>query len=104
MDKVRENDGLTLRQGDAGFLRGFLTAEHIGHISGERAHGLHTFGVLAHFVGGSAVYLIPVLGRYDGHLKNAEVFVDLIPCGRCAGAARGDDAGCGFQIKRVEAG
>ena len=103
MDKVRENDGLTLRQGDAGFLRGFLTAEHIGHISGERAHGLHAFGVLAHFVGGSAMYLIPVLGRDDGHLKNAEVFVDLIPCGRCAGAARGDDPGGGLQIKHINA-
>lgn len=61
MDKVRENDGLTLRQGDAGFLRGFLTAEHIGHISGERAHGLHAFDILAHFIGSPAVHVVPVL-------------------------------------------
>ena len=96
MDEVEEGDGLALRHGHAGFAGGFPAAEHVGHIPGERAHGLHAFDILAHFIGSPAVHVVPVLGRDDGHLKNAEVFVDLIPCGRCAGAARGDDPGGGL--------
>lgn len=63
------------------------------HVVAQRAHGLHTFGILRRFAGQPAVYAVPVLRRYDGHVVDSEILVQPVER-RARTAAPADGYGC----------
>lgn len=63
------------------------------HVVAQCAHGLHTFGILRRFAGQPAVYAVPVLRRYDGHVVDSEILVQPVER-RARTAAPADGYGC----------
>ena len=63
------------------------------HVVAQRAHGLHTFGILRRFAGQPAVYAVPVLRRYDRHVVDREILVQPVER-RARTAAPADGYGC----------
>lgn len=57
----------------------------VRHVSCQSVHGLHPFHILPHLIGGHAMHKVPILRRYDRHLQQAEVFVQLIKRRRGSG-------------------
>lgn len=102
-DKVGEGDNLLLREGNPGLLPGLLALEEPGHILAQDAHDLHSLQVLFDLLRVGAVDHVPVSGGNNGHLHQAEIFVQLIPSGGGARPPGGDDSGGGLEKETVPA-
>ena len=89
-DEIRPDGLLRFRKRDLARLDIFQQPRHV---VAQRAHGLHTFGILRRFAGQPAVYAVPVLRRYDGHVVDREILVQPVER-RARTAAPADGYGC----------
>lgn len=58
------------------------TFQQPGHILSQYTHGLQTFLILTNIVRGKTVDRIPILRRYNRHVANRKILIDLFKSGR----------------------
>ena len=88
-DKVHPLPRFTL--GIVGSAISMNLLQQPSHVVNQRAHGLHTLGILRHFAWSHAVGAVPVLRGYDGHVHHLEHQVQrLVGCRSTATTADGN--------------
>lgn len=102
-DEIRADGLFRFGDGDSGTPACFDGVQQPCHVGSKRPHDLHAFGILAHLFRRIAVDHVPVLRRYDGHLTDCEVFVELVECGCRTGSPTAYHGGCGFMCEERRA-
>ena len=101
-DKVGVHGFLLHRGQNAGSGGGLFAAQVVHHVAGNIAQVLQALCIFAHVIRRKAMHHIPVAAGDNGHLRDGEVFLDLIQRGGGTGTA-GRGHGCGgFVCKAVE--